>query len=168
MPSDKRRIILPISRENPRYHQNHPLLPPLLHFFLPPPTSSLQPHLHSSSLLPLSLSPSVEIDGPRLEQITHSEFPNQYSELLVSSRSEAEESSKAKGRGWREGAREKSRFLFPSSGRCWARRPIEERSEGGRRRGAVVGDHHRGRRGLLVGFLVVGVADAERRGSELG
>lgn len=56
MPSDKRRIILPISRENPRYHQNHPLLPPLLHFFLPPPTSSLQPHLHSSSLLPLSLS----------------------------------------------------------------------------------------------------------------
>lgn len=71
MPSDKRRIILPISRENPRYHQNHPLLPPLLHFFLPPPTSSLQPHLHSSSLLPLSLSPSVEIDGPRLEQITN-------------------------------------------------------------------------------------------------
>lgn len=117
MPSDKRRIILPISRENPRFHQNHPLLPPLLHFFLPP-----RPHLHSFSL---SFSPSLSLPrskstsrGPRREQISHT---HSFDELLASSRSRR---IAEKGRGWREGkAREKSRFLsFPRESREGLRR----------------------------------------------
>lgn len=73
MPSDKRRIILPISRENPRFHQNHP-------FYHPSSASSFLLDLTFTPSLPLSLSfsPSLSLPrskstsrGPRREQITH-------------------------------------------------------------------------------------------------
>ena len=120
MPSDKRRIILPISRENPRFHQNHP-------FYHPSSASSFLLDLTFTPSLPLSLSfsPSLSLPrskatsrGPRREQISHT---HSFDELLASSRSRR---IAEKGRGWREGkAREKSRFLsFPRESREGLRR----------------------------------------------
>lgn len=167
MPSDKRRIILPISRENPRFHQNHPLLPPLLRFFLPP-----RPHLHSfspssSPSLPLSLS--LDRNRPLADLVANKSHTHTVS-MNFSPRPVREE-SRRREEGGEKGRPERRAGFFLSLekvekvcgvGARSGRRPIEGRSEeGGRRRGAIVAaDYHR----AVAMVAVVAVAAFRRTG----